>query len=198
MSRAVLVDIDDTLADTQVKILEYVNSHAPQHYAMNQITHEFREGLNAEYDQLVRQFLASGDLVGQIEPITDAISGLAQLKEAGYEIHIASARQENLHTVTVDWLTRHGLSDYVHRIHPRFSHQRDYQFKLTAAREIDAVAAFDDTLSVIEALAAAVPKLYLINKPWNNHKNIKTPIIRVDSFAAAVSDFLAKNPARIT
>lgn len=193
MKKAVLVDIDDTLANTQTKILEYVNSHSARSYKIEEITNEFREGLNREYNTLIEDFLAEPDLVSQIEPFDDALIGMKRLAQADYEIHITSSRKENLHDVSSDWLLRHGFMGHIHHIHPRFSTQRGHHFKLEAASSINAIAAFDDTLSVVETLAEIVPELYLINKPWNASRSAASSIKRVESFAQGVDIFLAKH-----
>lgn len=191
MKKAVLVDIDDTIADTQVGILSYVNERASRRYDYEELDRRFREGgLEPEYDRLVREFLRTPELVAQARPYESALEGLKRLHEAGYEVHVASARKENLHDVTAEWLKRHGLIEYVTRIHPRMKTHRGPDFKKLAAEAAKAVAAFDDTYDVAEALAGTGVRVYLIEKPWNRHEPEAENIVPVHDFSEAVERFL--------
>lgn len=191
MKQAVLVDIDDTLADTQVEILKYVNSQGKKQYKWEEMTIAFREGRKFRYERLVKKFLAQPHLMAACKPYNDALSAMKKLHNAGYAIHIASARHEPLHDVTIQWLEQHGFIDYVTEIHPRFSIQKGHEFKVAAAKKGGAVAAFDDTYDVSHALAGNGITVYLINKPWNKNEKLPPNIIRVDSFSHAVDLFLS-------
>jgi phosphoglycolate phosphatase-like HAD superfamily hydrolase len=190
--RTVLVDIDDTLSDTQNPMLAYVNSKSSQPYTFDKMTREHREAGIPEYENLVQEFLARPDLVSKCPPFSDALDAMRRLHEAGYEIHIVSSRKEPLHAITETWLAEHGFADYVHQIHPRSSTQKGKEFKRIVAERIKPVAGFDDTLEVAEVLAEAGFPIYLIDKPWNTGDSLPQNITRADSFAAAVNDLLSK------
>ncbi len=191
MKKAVLVDIDDTLADTQVKLIEHANKMGGRQYTYHEMTREFREKEVPEWADLVSDFLEQPELMEAVEPYADAIEAMKELHAAGYEIHIASSRKENLHSATVNWLAKHGLADYVDTIHGRFASQRGHAFKVESASKARAVAAFDDTLKVVQVLAKVVPTVYLIDRPWNQTKKLPANVVRSGSFADAVQSFLA-------
>ncbi len=187
---AVLVDIDDTIADAQTVLLEHVNRVSPVKYRLEDLTRASRERNDNDYNRLVAQLLRQPDIIGSYLPFADAAAAMKKLHQAGFEIHIASSRKEVLHEVTIQWLRRHGFADFVTRVHPRSSLSRGHEFKVEAATSVNAVAAFDDTFNVVEALSAAVPVVYLIERPWNHGETTPVNVKRAGSFAAAVDDFL--------
>ena len=186
----ILVDIDDTLAQTQKHNLEYINSTHGKDYKFAEMTRGFREGENKEYDHLVGKFLKDKQLVSEIEPYSFALEALKKLHETGHTIHIASSRKENLHKVTEDWLQVHGFADYIHHIHPRSSEDKGKEFKVKTVQANDITVAFDDTWDVSEALANTGATVYMIQKPWNKDEKLPSNIIRVDNFAKGVEKFL--------
>ena len=193
---AVLVDIDDTLADTQTQLLGYVNARASRRYAFNELTNEFRQGIGPgkEYDDLVTFAMRDPALIARAEPFDGALEAMKKLKEAGHEVHIASSRREILHGITKDWLKRHGFIKYIDGIHPRSSDKGGGEFKIFTARKLGTAAAFDDTYEVAAALAAEGVKVYLIEKPWNRLEPLLPNMELAAGFDAAVDDFLLTCP----
>lgn len=186
----VLVDIDDTLADTGSVLLEYVNAHARRQYRYEELNRALRESDEGEYHELVQAALRSGDDL-RVPPLADALAGVRRLHEAGHEIHIVSARKENLHELTRGWLREHGFEPYVTQSHARLASQRGTEFKRDVARRINPAAAFDDTYNVVAALAPICPTVYLVDRPWNREDGLPNSVIRVPSFADGVERFLA-------
>ncbi len=192
----ILVDIDDTLAQTQKHNLEYIKNHHGKEYKFAEMTKAFREGENKEYDQLVGKFLKDKQMVSEIEPYSFALDSLKKLHLAGHTIHIASARRENLHSVTEQWLQTHGFADYIHHIHPRSSLDKGKDFKVKVVKKNNITIAFDDTWDVSEALANAGVTVYLLHKPWNKDEKLSDNIIRVDNFANGVEKYLSTFDAK--
>ena len=190
MNGTLLVDIDDTLSDTQVAMLRYVNSKSAQPYRFEELTRAHREEAVPEYERLVQEFLADPQLVGQCRPYRTALAAMQQLHDAGYAIHIVSSRREPLHAVTTAWLKEHGFADYVDTIHPRSAQHTGKEFKQMIAGKIKPAAAFDDTLEVAEVLAGTGVLTYLIDRPWNAGEPLPKNICRAETFAAAAADFL--------
>lgn len=187
---AVLVDIDDTIADAQTVLLEHVNLVSPVKYRLEDLTRSSREHNDNDYNRLVARLLQQPDIIGSYLPFEDAASAMEKLHRGGFEVHIASSRREVLHEATIQWLRHHGFADFITRVHPRSSASRGHVFKVEAATSVRAVAAFDDTFDVVEALSAAVPVVYLIERPWNHGEATPANVKRASSFAAAVDDFL--------
>ena len=189
---AVLVDIDDTIADAQTVLLEHVNLMSPVQYRLEDLTRASREHNDNDYNRLVAQLLKQPDIIGSYLPFEDAVTAMEKLHQAGFEIHIASSRREVLHAVTTQWLRLHGFADFITRVHPRSSTSRGHLFKVEAASIVNAVAAFDDTFDVVEALSSTVPVVYLIDRPWNHGEPTPANVKRAGSFALAVDDFLER------
>jgi phosphoglycolate phosphatase-like HAD superfamily hydrolase len=191
MKPAVMVDIDDTLADTQTNLLAYVNARASRPYVYEQLTRRFREGAVAEYNRLVTEYLRQPTLVFAHILLPGSRRSLERLHEAGYAVHIVSSRKENLHEITRAWLVHHGLMAYVTTVHGRSAQVRGNAFKVAVAKATQAVAAFDDTYDVAEALADAGVEAYLMDRPWNQDEPLIPHMHRAESLEAAVDAFLA-------
>lgn len=185
-----LVDVDDTLAQLQREIIKFVNLHAPRSYTWDDMTYAARTGKNTEYQMLVDSFLSRPELSYRARIFPSVKPALEMLKGAGYKVHIASARKEQLHQTTIDWLSKHNIHAHVDRIHPRFSHQKSAEFKISVAKRINASVAFDDTYDIAQALATSGVKTYLLDKPWNRLETKHQNIVRVKNFKGGVLHLL--------
>ncbi|MEX2209939.1 MAG: hypothetical protein WD603_03610 [Patescibacteria group bacterium] len=191
----ILVDIDDTLADTQTAMLRYINQKSNQTYRLEELTREHRENTKLEYDKLAKEFMARPDLIARCAPYADALDAFRKLHGSGFVIHIVSSRREPLHDITLDWLREHGFADYVTEVHPRSSKQSGREFKCLISEKIRPVAAFDDTMEIAEALADMNITVYLIHQPWNAGESLPPNVHRSKTFAAAVNAFLSQDRA---
>lgn len=197
LQKNVLVDVDDTISDTQRHILEWMAEQGA-HYEFEQITRDFRErgrDTDPEYERLIRHALDENpELLAATKPYDDALLAFRELRDYDFTIHIVSSRQTPLHDVTAQWIRDHGFLPHVEQIHPRPPGVKGNAFKRSIADEQLFVAAFDDTFEVCTELAAADPgcQVYLIDKPWNRGYDSELPrnVKRVDSFSAGVDDLL--------
>ncbi len=191
MKPAVIVDIDDTLADTQAGLLPYVNARASRHYEFVDLTRSLREDEHTEYWRLAQDFLLHPELVMHQASFPGGVAAIKKLLAAGYRVHFASARKSPLHQLTLDWLKNNGLTGDDIFVHNRPSDIRGAGFKLAVAKETDAIAAFDDTYNVAEVLTQAGIDMYLLDKPWNHDEPPLPGLHRVVSLDAGVDEFLA-------
>lgn len=188
LKRAVLVDVDDTLSATQRLFIHHANKLPTTQFRYHQFRSLDREG--GEWEQIVSHFLTQPELIATSKPFKKALTGMELLTKAGFQIHIASSRKKLLHQVTHDWLEKYGFMEFVAEIHNRPSALEGTEFKVNTAQKIDAAAAFDDTLSVVEALSNNGTLTYLIRRPWNSDWQKHPLIKRYSSFYRAVLDFL--------
>lgn len=186
-----IIDLDDTLAETTRAILQNVNSGLPNPIKWHDLTRDHREANDGPYFDAVQAFLAEPERLLQYEPCEGAREALAHLAATGYDLHLVSARKEPLHEITIEWVGRHGLTEFFRAIHGRPAAERGFEFKLRVAGELQPVAAFDDTLEVAEALGGADISVYLIDKPWNVASRLPRRVRRVESFAMAAEHLLA-------
>lgn len=182
-----LIDIDETLARLQREIQKYARTHHGKHYEWNDFTQHLREDRDPTYRKIISQFLAVPDNSLLATPYPGVCTALGQLKKAGYQLHIASARKENLHDATEQWLTAHRIIPLVDAIHPRPDSLNSHDFKVDIARKIGATVAFDDTYKIAYYLAESGVMTYLLSKPWNKGTPRHANIRRAPSFASAVA-----------
>lgn len=192
----ILVDIDDTLAQTQRTMLDYLKAQRGKVLKFSDMTRDFREhnGGDKDYNELVKEFLHDETLVREILPYSFALPSLKKLHKAGNTIHIVSSRRENLHKVTEEWLAKHDFIDYVHHIHERSSDEHGFEFKVRVAKAHNMTVAFEDTFDVALALAESGVKVYLISKPWNRNEAMHPNMIRAKDFGTATDRFLKSRP----
>lgn len=188
----VLVDVDDTISETQHVLIREVNRRLGTNFTFKEMTRAHREKEIPAWGEGVREVLSDPDTMLTCQPSCGALEALKSLCKAGFEAHIVSSRQEPLHDATAAWLKLHGFADHVSHIHPRSGSEGGTDFKVRIAREQNFVAAFDDTFEVAVALADVVPLVHLIDKPWNRGHDEELPdnVVRVDDFASGVDEFL--------
>jgi uncharacterized HAD superfamily protein len=188
---AIMVDVDDTISDTQRLFLREIERQFKTRYNYDDLTPDFRTGGALEYEAYIQRLLKQPSTMAATEPYKGARQALESLHQAGFQVHIVSSRKEVLHGITADWLKRYGFNQYVTKIHPRPGDVNGSRFKLMVAKSIKAKVAFDDTLDVVVELAQAGVEGYLIDKPWNRvEQPLPAKVIRANSFVAAVELFL--------
>lgn len=184
----VMVDVDNTIADTQVAILNYIAERTGERIAPDYFSPDVWGRRDLPISRYVTDFLRSPGLVGKVSPSAGASAALQRLHEAGYEMEAVSSRMMPLREVTTDWLQQHGFTEYFRSVHNRTA-QSSARFKQEVASKERFEAAFEDDPANAIALAEVVPLVYLINQPWNvglNHQRIT----RQGSFAEAVDHLL--------
>jgi len=193
-TKRVLVDVDDTLSETQHVLIREVAKLTGQHFPFDEMTREHREKEIEGWGAAVREVLKDPEAMLTCQPSHLALEGLKLLRAEGAEPHIVSSRQEPLHQATAMWLDMHGFAKYVARIHPRLNGEGGNEFKVRIAQEQQFVAAFDDTYEVVQSLAEVVPTVYMIDKPWNRGHDDGLPsnVLRVESFRDGVGRFIGE------
>jgi hypothetical protein len=189
-SHALLVDLDDTLHAMQREVLRHIARRTGDKLNYWSMDSETIEHQRSRDNAIVQDFLGRPDLVMKGRPYARSLEGVRLLHEAGYHLHIVSSRQEPLHQATEDWLASYGFRDYIHQIHRRYSTMRGRDFKTQVAAEIGAVAAFDDTPTVVEELVKHGVLVYLIRRPWNRQIVPGPSIQPFPSFYRAAVAFL--------
>lgn len=190
----VLVDVDDTVAETQHFLIEKINGLLGGHYTFESMTRGHRENDPEfqEWNENVWALMKQPDEWELIEPSPGAVEGFEQLLENDVKPHIVTARKSGLFAVTDRWLKRFGFYFAGIEVHRRGDNERGGEFKCRVADEVGFDAAFEDTLDVALELAKHVNTVYLIDKPWNVFPEDLTPpnIVRVGSFADGVERYL--------
>ena len=192
MSR-LMIDVDDTIADTQKLLIEKINPLTDHRYSFEGMTRGHRENA-AEFDEWndhVRRLLKMPNDIALIKPSAGAQPAFERLFHHDFDPDITTARKAPLFDCTDQWLKEYHFWPFVNEIHRRRDNERGVEFKCRIAREYQFAAAFDDTADVVEALSRFVPVVYLINKPWNVDTDFPSNVIRVKSFAEGVDRLLS-------
>lgn len=187
----VLVDVDDTIAETQRLLIEHINAELGTDYRFENMDRRYREDLDDEtrqWTEAVWAALKQPKLMQTMAPSENAIEAMETMVDFGYSPHIVTARKKLLFEATKNWLKDNGFHQYYEFMHPRRDGESGVEFKLRVAREVGFVAGFDDTYEVVVALSEVIPTMYLIDKPWNRGGDCPLPnnVIRVPSFEFGV------------
>jgi uncharacterized HAD superfamily protein len=193
--KPVLVDVDDTIAETQRLLIEHINAELGAEYKFEEMDRRYREDLDddtRQWTEAVWAALKKPDLMQTMAPSDNALEAMEVLVENEFVPHIVTARKKLLFEPTKKWLKQHGFHRYYELMHPRRDGESGVEFKLRVAREVGFVAGFDDTYEVVVALSEVIPTMYLIDKPWNNGDDCPLPsnVVRVASFSHGAQHLL--------
>jgi uncharacterized HAD superfamily protein len=188
----VLIDVDDTVAETQVFLLEKINALTDGSFTFEGMTRAHRENAPEHkiWNENVWELMRQPDEWAIIEPSPGAVEGFEELIGHGDTPHIVTARKSQLFKTTDAWLKRFGFWFSGIKVHRRRDNERGVEFKCRVADEIGFAAAFEDTLDVALELAKHVKTVYLIDKPWNRFDDLPTNVVRVASFADGVQRYI--------
>lgn len=185
----IVVDIDNTLADTQSALLEYVARMSGGRIPSVIVRKELRGDGVEWYEPYVRRFIESTNYqttVLGIKPYATSIEAMEVLSTLG-NVHIVSSRINNWHDATYEWLRLHNFQKYIQGVYLRDINERSVNFKKRIATEIKADYLFDDSLDIVLELGSSVRTSYLINQIWNTDffiEPVKT-VIRCDNLLEA-------------
>jgi len=182
MSREVLVDIDDTIAQTQRAIFQRVNLELGRNIKLSDLTFEVRENLNPSVQEILDGFFVDKEAILLIPAYPSSLAGVKLLHEAGYRIHVVSSRKSPTRYYSRQWLETHGFGPFITEIHPRDRDLSGPEFKLTIAQKTQAEAAFDDQVRIAQTLAQNGIFVYLVRRPWNSELRRFDNVLRVKSF----------------
>lgn len=191
----VLIDVDDTVAETQVFLLEKINNLSGGSFTFEGMTRAHRENApeHDDWNQAVWALMKQPDEWIVIKPSPGAVDAVGRLRGAGVRNHIVTARKSHMFSVTDRWLREHEFDPCIFKVHRRGDAEEGAEFKCRVADEVGFDAAFEDTLDVALELSKHVPKVFLIDKPWNRNHDLPTNVIRVGSFAEGVERFLSQS-----
>lgn len=186
LNNNLIIDLDNTLADTDGALMQYLSDHSDEPISRN-VLHEARKQPRMHYlSPVVSRFLRSPDLLGSVQPFHDALDAVQRLHDGGYRVHVVTARTDPSHDAALPWLKRHGYFKYITGLHQRTLPGRRVEFKVATAKALRPIAVFDDDKEVAEALDGLGFIVFLVGSVGP-----KTgAIVRTKTFATAVASFL--------
>lgn len=165
----IIVDIDNTLADTQGAFLEYITKKSGRQIPLNSIRTELRGDGLGWYEPYAREFILSTsyeDTVLRVKPYSTSVEAMELLNTIG-DVHIVSSRINNWHDATHQWLKNHNFTEKVRSIHLRDVNEKSVDFKKRIIAQLEGDYLFDDSMDIAIELKNVVRKVYLIDQPWN-------------------------------
>lgn len=191
----ILIDIDNTIAQTQQAYVAYANTKSPAPFVFEEITREYADDMSDPFEALVRDFIMSEDYISTVEaisPYTGILQAFQDLYSAGFRLCVASSRIESWHQPTAQWLETHGLSPYIDSLYLRTQDIDSADFKIAIAELTNAHYAFDDSAQT-SLILPSIKTFYLIDQPWNRDAAVPSHIVRVQSFADGVRQLLTRS-----
>jgi uncharacterized HAD superfamily protein len=135
-----------------------------------------------ETEALCRKLSADREFVTLLNPIPHMAEALRWLHQAGYTMHVITARPASVLGATRRWLRMQGVSDYVEEIYCVESGAA----KVPLALELHCQAFVEDNHATAEAMGQAHVRSYLLDAPYNRLPNQYS--LRVDGWPRLLLD----------
>jgi len=182
MNGRIYLDFDDVIAETGRGIIEMAQREFQTKVQFDEITnYNLQVSLDMEDDEFERlvQMLHSHELLMNLEPIPDAIQGIRDLKDSGFEMSILTGRPPSTEVVTRQWLERHEVPCdrlmFVDKYSRTISNAHGHggvTLEELKTMSFDLAIEDSDTMAVFLSEQMNLPVL-LHDRPWNRHLDTK-------------------------
>lgn len=170
----IAVDIDNTLANTQEAIINYVEHKSGKKIDRSRLETELRDNEEQWYGAYTKQFIYSTDYINTvhtIKPYKTSLSALAVLGSHG-AIYLVSSRINNWHEPTIKWLDEYNLTGSLSGVYLRDQSEGSLTYKRRIFTELDIHYIFDDSIDIAFGVRDIAKRVFLINQPWNAQRKI--------------------------
>lgn len=163
------VDIDDTLVDVIVHFLEKFNQENSTSYEFNKLTNYFicddiEELSQEEMFFQVRKFIKEQQF--NLNLNVPAFEKLQEFKSKGHNLHIITARNEELVEITTSWLESLFGKEFFSSIN--FTYTCPKLAKSSFVEQLEINVMIDDAPHHATQIVEQTPaKVILYHKPWN-------------------------------
>lgn len=141
-----------------------------------------------EVRQQALDLLSNPDFLLSLKPDNRSLEACEIISGAGYNIYVASARQEYLKPVTLQWFKEWGFDSYITQLIQRPKGIESIAFKKMVAQYYSVQTAFEDDPYISQILARAGIPVRMVRRSSNQFLKSKSLINPHDSlFEAAVS-----------
>lgn len=171
----ILVDYDQTLADTQTAMNNAMNTVFGKTFSLDGITSWINDGYFTDEENEYRwgaQCFLNEKLQSNVKPVVGAIEGMFHLLESGHRPMVVSDRPTELFEVTRDWLDNQGL-DMVRLLFTRHKHSQsqdsDKMTKYQAAWAHRLEYVIEDAPHHVTKFADKpyIKRVFLLDYPYN-------------------------------
>ncbi|HYF97093.1 MAG TPA: hypothetical protein VD947_03590 [Patescibacteria group bacterium] len=198
MKPVIAVDIDDVLALSVEKFIEWSNDRFGTDIKVDGYTEDWSElwGISqSETTDRVNQMYREG-IPAQYSKIDDAVEVLNKLKDR-HELIIATARRNAEHMLTRDWVKKHYPAVFkdVHfaGIWDEITEHSPKKTKARLCRQLGVDYLIDDQVKhCIGASRVGVQALLFGDYPWNRNAKLVKGVERVHSWREVEDYFLRK------
>jgi len=166
------IDFDDVVADSMDVIVRLHNGKYGTAFKKEDVVAPMVEevwgGTQEEWRAKLDEFFGTKHLA-ELSPMAGAIPAMRELKVAGHELYIMTARSDRDVEATELWLTLH-FPDVFRGVHYGQSLSDDpakRRSKAAMCKELGVELMIDDHMkNAVECAAAGIPAL-LFDQPWN-------------------------------
>lgn len=180
------VDLDEVLADFLASFLNYYNKNFGTNlvkeqfstFTLNEIIGEELEVMNLR----IEAFYNSETFL-ELRPTEGALDAIQELSKK-YELIIITSRPKNVSKNTVAWLKKHFPKKFknVHFAYNPFILKSVKKTKSQIALESKIDLFIEDNIDLATEVASEGVKVYLLDAPWNQTKDLHPNITRVYSW----------------
>lgn len=188
MSKKIGIDLDEVLAE----LLHWcIDMHEGKLGHCDIAWHDIRnynldEQYPVERDVVVDFFykpFSDAYLEELIQPVDGAFERLREFQKAGYTIYVITARQDKIQEHTLRFLDRH-YAGLIHDVHFANHFSELSVPKHEICKNIGIQVMVEDNIDYALWIAESGICTYLLEKPWNAHRNEKhTNLIRVKNWS---------------
>lgn len=186
---AIGIDIDSVLADTAAGITAAAYKRYKVWLPVEQMTCYMLEDCTELEDWQAKEIMNDPAFYSTLRPIPGAVQAVYELRKAGYDIWLVTARPiACTWTVTLEWLRSQRVL-----YHSLMFSER----KPEIATKFGLSVFVEDRLETALALAYAGLDVYLIDWPWNQG-DLPANVHRVPGWAEVLKDCLSKPTKPLT
>ena len=185
-----VIDIDNTIADTQNTIREYLEKKGVNPARLTSNKEEFRDDITKDFNTHISEFIHSTDYENTLLtiPLISGVLQALQVLNKSCDLYIVSSRINNWHAPTMTWLHSTRVMPFIKKVYLREVSESSVAFKKRVTAELKADVLFEDSLDIIRSLEN-IQTRFLIDQPWNQDNISTDKYTRAHSFAEAVATF---------
>ena len=186
-----VIDIDNTIADTQNSIRQFLEEKGVNPARLHAYSNEFRDDLDEDYSGYIAEYIYSEnyeETVFRIPLFPGSLEALETLSKI-CDIYVVSSRINNWHNPTHEWLKSQQINNFIKGCFLRDKSEASLAFKMRVIEKLDADIVFEDSLEVVRSLSDTT-RSYLIDQTWNRDVRVTDRYMRFNSFSDSVSAFI--------
>lgn len=187
----ILIDFDNTVVDTSLRLKKYLNSKGYKFYPENIKTYDYQGHIGVARSRVYNCFMQPSFYAGDWEYFNGAIEGINLLCNVD-NAKIWTAVADNLGVIENRQKQLNNLKQHCNKLdEPDVAVGKPKEY----LEDCDAV--FDDCLDNLQLFVdnGSSARLYLINQPYNKPENNKgysyDKFIRVDNLLEGAKDYIS-------